>query len=322
MNAYLASILTLAGIWAMLALSLNLVVGYAGQVSLAQGALFGIGSYAAGIASTRYGVGFPIDLLISVMVTALAGALLAIPAIRVRHDFLVLTTLGINFVVVALFQNVNFFGGSQGIVGIPLIALGDELLTAQEVFYLVAALVAATVGSQWLLLRTWFGLRMIAIRDDEQAASASGISVASTKIWAFVLCGAYAGVAGGVYAHFIGSLFPTSFGFIESVTILAMVILGGAGTIAGPLVAAVLLRSLPEQLRFLQDWRLVVYGTLLAVTIRYQPAGLLGHGSFLRRALARLRGGRGRAPVVVPGEGDDGLRDDGDLPDPSTRASR
>jgi len=320
-NAYLASILALAGIWAILALSLNLVVGYAGQVSLAQGALFGIGAYTAGVASTRYGVGFPLDLLISVGVTALAGALLAVPAIRVRHDFLVLTTLGINFVVVALFQNVKFFGGSQGIVGIPLLALGDRLLTAQEAFYLIAALVAATVGSQWLLLRTWFGLRMIAIRDDEQAASASGISVASTKIWAFVLCGAYAGVAGGVYAHFIGSLFPTSFGFIESVTILAMVILGGAGTIVGPLVAAILLRSLPEQLRFFQDWRLVVYGTLLAVAIRYQPAGLLGHGSLLRRAMARLRVGRDRAPFVLPGGGDEGL-DHADAPDDTTTGPR
>jgi branched-chain amino acid transport system permease protein len=302
MSAYVASVLALAGIWAILALSLNLVTGYGGQVSLAQGALFGIGAYTAAISSTRYGIGFPADLLLAIVVTASVGALLGVPALRVRHDFLVLATLGFNFVVVAIFQYGDFFGGSQGILGVPLLQLGDQPLNAQQVLVLVWVLVGLTLVSQWYLLRTWFGLRLVAIRDDEAAAAASGIGVASTKIWAFVLCGAYAGIAGALYAHFIGSVFPGSFGFTESVTILAMVILGGEGTLIGPLVAAVILRSLPEQLRVVADWRLVIYGALLALAIRYQPAGLLGHGSALRRGIGQLLGrlnGRRAAPQEV-----------------------
>lgn len=296
MSDYLSTILVLAAIWSILALSLNLVTGYAGQVSLAQAAMFGVGAYTAGLLSTKTAIGFPEDLLVAAIVTAIVGGLVGLPALRVRHDFLVLTTLGLNFVVVAVFQYVPFFGGSQGIYGIPLMKLGGHVLSPQMTLVVAVVLLALTIGVQLWLLRTWFGVRMRAIRDDESAAVSSGISVAATKIWAFVISGAFAGIAGAVYAHFIGSLFPTSFGFIESVTILAMVILGGEATIIGPIVAAVILRSAPETLRFLEDWRLVIYGTLLAVVMRFAPQGLLGNGSALRVALgkswARVRGRR------------------------------
>ncbi len=292
MSEYLVSIITLAAIWVVLALSLNLVTGYAGQVSLAQGALFGVGAYAAAIAATRHNVTFPLDIPLAAAITATAGGLLALPALRVRHDFLVLTTMGVNFVVVAIFQYVDYFGASSGIVGIPLPALAGRTLSSHEVMAIAIGLAAFTFVSNWCLLRTWFGLRMVAIRDDEAAAAATGISVAATKIWAFVLAGAYAGIAGALYARFIGSVFPSSFGFVESVTILSMVILGGEGTLVGPLVAAVILRSLPEVLRPLADWRLVVYGLALALVIRFQPGGLLGHGSILRNLFSR-RAARG-----------------------------
>lgn len=294
MSGYLATILVLAAIWAILALSLNLVTGYAGQISLAQGAMFGIGAYTAGLASTKTSFGFPEDLLLAAVITGAVGALMGLPALRVRHDFLVLTTLGLNFVVIAMFTYVPFFGGSQGIYGIELMALGGNILSSTGTLVVVGIALALVVVIQLLLLRTWFGARMRAIRDDEEAAVASGISVASTKIWAFTISGAFAGLAGGLYAHFIGSLFPTSFGFIESITILSMVILGGEGTIIGPIVAAVILRSAPEMLRGLEDWRLIIYGALLAVVMRFSPAGLLGHGSVLRNAVLRLAG-RGRA---------------------------
>ncbi|MFI6322947.1 branched-chain amino acid ABC transporter permease [Nonomuraea sp. NPDC050556] len=285
MSGYLASVLVSAGIMAILALSLNLVVGYAGQVSLAQGALFGVGAYTAAIASTRYGVAFPFDVVPAVLVTALVGTLIAVPALRVRHDFLVLTTMGVNFVVVGLFQFVPYFGGSQGIVGIPLLPF-----SAVETMWLVLFCLVVTLATQWLLLRTWFGLRLTAIRDDEGAAAATGVGVAATKIWAFTFSGAYAGLAGCLYAHYIGSIFPGGFGFVQSVTILAMVILGGEGTLAGPVLAAVLLTVLPEQLRFVEEWRLVLYGALIVVIIRFMPAGLLGHGSPLRRLYGVARG--------------------------------
>lgn len=288
MTEYLVSVGTVASIWVVLALSLNLVTGFAGQVSLAQGALFGSGAYAAAILSTRHGIAFPLDLVLAAVVTALVAAIVALPAIRIRHDFLVLTTMGVNFVLVAVFQYSDYFGGSSGIVGVPLFKLGDALLSPVEILLLALGLACFTLATQWLLLRTWFGLRLVAIRDDEAAAAATGISVSATKIWAFALAGAYAGLAGAFYAHFIGSVFPSSFGFVESVTILSMVVLGGEGTLIGPTVAAIVLRSLPEVLRPVEDWRLVIYGLALALVIRFQPAGLLGHGSFLRRACGRV----------------------------------
>jgi branched-chain amino acid transport system permease protein len=312
MSDYVASIGVLAAIWAILALSLNLVTGYAGQISLAQGAMFGIGAYTAALVSTKTDFGFPQDLVLAVAVTGAVGALMGLPALRVRHDFLVLTTLGLNFVVVALFTYVPFFGGAQGIYAIPLMEFRGSILSPQATFWLVLGALVLTVLLQVAMLRTWFGLRMRAIRDDEDAAVASGISVAATKIWAFAFSGAFAGLAGGLYAHFIGSVFPTSFGFIESITILAMVILGGEATIIGPIVAAVILRSAPELMRFLEDWRLVIYGTLLAVVMRFQPAGLLGHGSPLRRfatGLWQSRRDRANPRTAAAGDGESELDD-------------
>jgi branched-chain amino acid transport system permease protein len=287
MSGYLISVMTFIGIWMMLSMSLNLLMGYAGQVSIGHAAFFGIGGYTVAMATVKLGLGFPLDMLLATGVTALAGGFLGLPALRVRHDFLVLATIGINFIVVAVFQYTPALGGAYGIVGIPPIEIAGIEFLGGPMLVLVYAVVALLFGLKALLLRTWFGVRLIAIREDEDAAAAIGISVASTKIWAFVISAGVAGLAGGFYARQLGSVFPENYGFVESVTVLTMVVLGGAGTLIGPIVGTLILGGLPEYLRVVQDWRYVIYGLVLVGLMIFERDGLLGHGSRLRRVFAR-----------------------------------
>jgi len=287
-DAYLISVMTFIGIWIIMAMSLNLLVGYAGQVSIGHAAFFGIGGYTVAVATVKMGLPFPIDLVLAAVVSGILGGFLGLPALRVRHDFLVLATIGINFIVVAVFQYTPALGGAYGIVGIPPIAIAGVELLGLGMLLLVAAIAVALFVLKALLLKTWFGVRLIAIREDEDAAAAIGINVASTKIWAFVLACGGAGIAGALYARQLGSVFPENFGFVESVTVLTMVVLGGAGTLIGPVIGAIILGGLPEYLRFLHEWRYVIYGLLLTVLVIFERDGLMGPESRLRALLTRL----------------------------------
>lgn len=295
MDGYLISVATFIGIWMLMSMSLNLLVGYAGQVSIGHAAFFGIGAYTTAYCTVKLGLPFPVDLVAAMVVTGIAGGFLGLPALRVRHDFLVLATIGINFIVVAIFQYTPALGGAFGIVGIPPIRIAGMDFLGLSMLLLVLAFVVLIFGLKALLLRTWFGVRLIAIREDEEAAAAIGVNVASTKIWAFVLSCGVAGLAGSLYARQLASVFPESFGFVESVTVLTMVVLGGAGTLVGPLVGAVIIGGLPEYLRPIKEWRYVIYGLTLVLLMIFERDGLLGRESRLRRLLARLAVRRGAA---------------------------
>jgi len=287
-DAYLISVMTFIGIWVIMAMSLNLLVGYAGQVSIGHAAFFGIGGYTVAVATVKMGLPFPVDIVLAAIVSGILGGFLGLPALRVRHDFLVLATIGINFIVVAIFQYTPALGGAYGIVGIPPITIAGVEFLGLGMLLLVAAMAAGLFLLKALLLKTWFGVRLVAIREDEDAAAAIGINVASTKIWAFVLACGGAGIAGALYARQLGSVFPENFGFVESVTVLTMVVLGGAGTLIGPVIGAIILGGLPEYLRFLHEWRYVIYGLLLTLLVIFEPDGLLGTESRLRALLTRL----------------------------------
>ena len=295
MDAYLISVFTFIGIWIILAMSLNLLMGYAGQVSIGHAAFFGIGAYTSAMATVEFGIGFPFDLILAAIIAGVLGGFLSLPALRVRHDFLVLATIGINFIVVAILLYTPAFGGAYGIVGIPPITVAGVEFLGLSMLLLVYAFAAVILVLKALLLKTWFGVRLVAIREDEEAAAAIGINVASTKIWAFVLSCSVAGLAGALYARQLGSVHPESFGFVESVTVLAMVVLGGAGTLIGPVIGAIILGGLPEYLRFMHEWRYVFYGVILTVLMIFERDGLLGPQSRLRIALLRRRRARQEA---------------------------
>jgi branched-chain amino acid transport system permease protein len=291
---YFVSIAVFAGIWVALALSLNILMGYAGQVSLGHAAFFGIGAYTSAILTQRYGQAFFVGLLAAILLTGVVGALLGLPSLRVRHDFLVLATMGVNFVVVALFKYMDFFGGALGVIDIPTPRFFG---ITNDIPYLIFVWLYAlfTLGVSWHLSKTWAGMALNAVRLDEDAAASVGVSVPRFKIIAFIVSAALAGGAGSLYAHYLKSLFPDTFSFLESIVILSMVVVGGVGTLRGPIFGAIVLRALPELLRGLQDYRFTVYGALLVVMMLFQPMGLLGDESALWRWLKQLAASRRRA---------------------------
>ena len=294
LSGYAVSVASFAGIWVILSLSLNILVGFAGQVSLGQAAFFGIGAYTSAILSVRYGMPWIVAFLGAILVTAVAGGLLGLPSLRVRHDFLVLATIGINFVVVAVFKYVSFFGGAMGIIGLPAPSILGVRLRGVPFLLLVVVVACLALWVSWYVSRTWAGLGFRTVRDDEDAAESVGVSVPRFKIYAFILSGALAGAAGSLYAHFIGSLFPDHFAFVESIVILSMVVFGGAGTLRGPVVGAIILKAAPEFLRFVEVYRFAIYGGLLVLMMMFQPMGILGEGSFLWKIL------KGRKHSNVP----------------------
>jgi branched-chain amino acid transport system permease protein len=209
--------------------------------------------------------------------------------------------MGVNFVVVAIFKYVDFFGGAMGLVNIPAPTLfGATFRGGTPYLALVWIYAVFTWLVSWYLSKTWTGLAFQTVRIDEDAAAAVGVSVPRFKIYAFGISAALAGGAGSLYGHFIGSVFPDTFVFVESIAILSMVIFGGVGTLRGPIVGAIILKAAPEMLRFVQDYRFTIYGALLVLMMLFQPMGLIGDGSWLWRSLTSLF--RRQPQAVAPQE--------------------
>ncbi len=288
MSAYFVTVAITIGIYVILAISLNIITGYAGQISLGHAAFFGIGAYASGMLATRVGAPFFLCLPFAVVVTGIVGAILGIPCLRVKEDFLAITTMGINFVVQAIFLYVPFFGGALGISNIPVPSIhGAEMTKSAYLIMVVLFVLLAVVVDGWLT-RSWTGLALASIREDETAAEMSGVNLTRFKVIAFVLGSAMAGLAGGLYAHFMSFISAADFGFPESIVILSMVVFGGIGTLRGPIIGAIILGIAPELFRPILDYRTLLYGAMLVALMRFQPQGLLGIDSFLTRNFRRL----------------------------------
>jgi len=305
--SYFLVVATTVAIFAVLSVGLNIAVGYAGQPHLAQSAFFGIGAYLVAVLTTRYELSFWAALPIAIAVTAAAGIVLGAISLRLREDFLAIVTIGLNFVIVAVFQYVPWFGGSTGIYAIPLPSIGGTTFGNEAFFVSGLAMLAIAVAVSWYLSRTWLGLGLASLRDDELASASSGTPVAPFKIVAFVASAAIAGMAGSLYAPFLSAITPNTFGFTESVVILAMVMLGGSGTIRGAILGAVILGALPELFRFVSDYRLLIFGGILVLVLRFQPAGILGTDSAVTRAWHRWAGGRAEYDAASGGSGTGGV---------------
>jgi len=270
----------------MLAVSLNMITGFCGQFSLGHAAFYGAGAYAAASLAAS---GSPVvpALLAGIAVAALLGAVVGFASLRLRHDFLAVTTIGVSFLFVGFVRKQAWLGAEMGISRIPPSGLGSE---GNALLILGCAL--ATIGLSLYVNRSWMGFSFRAVGDDEDAARTVGISVTAYKLAAFTLGTAIAGLAGGLYAYFTQFIVPDSFGFLVSVMLMAMVVIGGTGSTLGVAAAAVILTLLPEFFRFMNDYRLLVFGALLVLVVRFAPGGLAGIG---RAAIARARG-RGAAP--------------------------
>ncbi len=288
LSGYVVTVLITIGIYIILALSLNIVTGYAGQISLGHAAFMGIGAYTSALLYTKAGWPFWPAFLAAGLIAGLVGAILAIPCLRVREDFLAITTMGINFVVEAVFLYIPFFGAGMGIGGINAPSLFGQELDKAGFLALVAAVILATIAADRWLTRSWTGLAWSAIREDEQAAGAMGIDVVRFKVLAFTLGSMGAGFAGSLYAHFLTFIMPVNFNFGQSMVILSMVVFGGIGTLRGPIVGAIVLGALPEISRPAMEYRTFLYGILLLLLMRYQPDGILGERSVIVRGWRAL----------------------------------
>jgi branched-chain amino acid transport system permease protein len=278
---YFLFVCNLAMIYAILALGLNLLMGYGGQISVGHAAFFGIGAYTSAILCVDHGWSFWSALPAAVLSSSAFGLLLGIPALRVRGHYLILATLGFGEIVRLVLQNWQALTkGPTGIVGIPPIQIGGfSFATEQRFYYIALAFLAIAVLVSRRVVRTRSGRELITVRDNELAAELMGVHTTRVKLFAFTVSAAFAGVAGSLYAHMGGFISPDVFTFEISVLVLIMVMLGGAGTLYGPVFGAVLLTVLPEMLREFKELYLFSYGIgilLLAVFLPRGLAGLLG----------------------------------------------
>ncbi len=253
----------------ILALSLNLISGFCGQVSLGHAAFYGLGAYAAALCSVA-GLPFGVSMLAGVLVAGAFGIVVGFTALRVREDFLAIVTMGVGFLFLGAVRKQSWLGAEMGISKIP--SPLDKWGYAALAIGAALALVLLSLHVR----RSWMGRAFGAVAQDEDAARTIGIDVAGYKIAAFFLGTAAAGFAGGIYAHMTQLVVPDAFNFIQSVTILAMVVVGGIGSTSGVVAGAVLLTLMPELFRFINDYKLLVYGGLLLLVMRFSPDGLAG----------------------------------------------
>jgi len=288
MNAYVITIATIIAINAITVCGLNVIVGYAGQISLGHAAFVGIGAYSAALLSTKAGMSFWSALPAVIAISGFIGLLLGLPSLRVKDDVLAITTIGINFIVEAIFLYIPFFGGAMGIGGIPTIMLFGLKIKGLSFLLLCVMFLSLILFVCWWFMRSWAGLACFALREEESASSSMGISPMRFKLLAFVIGTAIAGLGGALYAHYMRFISASDFSFPVSISLLSMLVLGGMGNLWAPIIGAAILGSLPEIFRPLVNYRILFYTVLLLLMIRFQPGGLLGEESFARRTLSSI----------------------------------
>ena len=270
MSAYIASLVSVIGINMILALSLNIITGFCGQVSLGHAAFYGIGAYTAAYLS-KLGIPLSLTLPAGAVMAGVIGVVVGLTSLRVRHDFLAVTTMGIGFVFLGFVRKQKWLGGELGISGIPASGL-DPVVYAALILGFAVAVVALTL---WIK-RSWMGFTFDAVADDEDAAPTVGINVSIYKLTAFGIGTALAGLAGGLYVYFARIILPDTFDFVQSIAILTMVVIGGTGSVWGVAAATIGLTLLPEVSRAASDYRLLIFGAMLMLVMRFSPGGLAG----------------------------------------------
>lgn len=278
LNAYHVDVLNSIGLYALLALSLNLILGEAGLFNMGHAAFYAMGAYTAAILNTRYQIPILWTLPLSGLVAGLFALAVARPVIHLRGDYLLIVTIGVGEIVrIALVNNVfGITGGANGIFGISRPNFfGFVIRQPQHFYYLIWGFVAITILLFYLLKQSRFGRALNYLREDEVAAEGSGVNTDYYKLAVFVLGAAWAGMTGTLFAAKMTIISPESFSFWESVVLFMIVILGGAGNMAGVLLAAFLVIGLPELFREFSSARMLVFGLVMMVMMVVRPQGLL-----------------------------------------------
>jgi branched-chain amino acid transport system permease protein len=273
-------------IFAILAIGLSLVMGLAGQVSLAQAAFFGAGAYGSAILTATYGWNAWLAAPVAVLGACAVALLVGLPALRVQSHYLGIVSLGLAVAFASLLTNATITGGASGISRIPPLALpGVDLTDEYNYYYLVLAVLAAALAFALFIARTTLGRRFRAMRDDGLAAGAAGIEIAQYRLIAFLLAGLMGGVAGVLYAHLVRYVSADTFSLDVMFLLLAMVVIGGRDSIWGAVVGAALLITARDLLTGIQTYQQLAYGSLIVATVVFAPQGLAGAAAAARRRL-------------------------------------
>jgi branched-chain amino acid transport system permease protein len=283
MNFFLSFII-LAEIFAIVAISTNLLMGVVGIFSVSQAAIMGIGAYATALLMIA-NVPFPLAILIAAVICAVVNVVASLPSLRLAGDYFIITSFGMQFVATAVFINwQDLTGGASGLAGVPVASLFGIMLASSVQFALLSTAALALVAlSFWLIMRSPYGKLLHAIRLDEIAVIAAGRRVLAAKASASAMSGAYAAIAGGLYATYISFIDPVSFDIHVSVLVVTMVVVGGARTLAGPIIGAFLLIAIPQLLAMIElpstlvgPARQLIYGAILIAFMLWRPQGIAG----------------------------------------------
>lgn len=278
----------LTGINILLAWSVYVIM-LTGQVSIGNSAFMAIGAYVSGILTVKFGFPLVFSLILASLFAAVAGAAIGFPAIRLKGVYLIMVTIGIAASVETLFQNISYVGGVGGFGG-----MNGTTVTLVLICVAIVGLIL------WGISKTPLQRIFEAIREDERVAASMGIHVTFVKVFAFAFGAGIAALGGGLYSHYMTFISPDNFGIWASILMILYVILGGTNNMWGPALGAVLMTLLPEYIRFLADWRITVFGTLIVVLLLFRPEGLLA----FRSVTARIKNTFAAKPLEMAGEED------------------
>lgn len=280
-DPYTLQILVNIGIGIILALGLNIITGLTGQLSLGHAAFMSVGAFTGALLTIKTGTPFYLNVLLSGLITAGIAALIGWPILRLTGDYLAICTLGFAEIVKVVFLNLEVTNKALGLT-VPTPADAVPMPVA------VLIVVILTIIASTFIQNSRFGRALKAIRDDEIAAEAIGINIARYKVQSFAISAFMAGTGGCLYAHFLGYINPSDFGFLKSIDMLSMIVLGGLGSVPGAVFGASLLSAAPEFLRFMSQYRMLVYGALLVFLMVFRPNGMLGGVNFTELVLDKL----------------------------------
>ncbi len=277
-SPYYNTVLILVGIYVILAVSLDLLIGFAGQISVGHAAFFALGAYTSGIFTAKHSLSPPVALLGGLFVSGFVAWGIGRAVLRLKGYYLAMATLGLNAVVVKLITGfASVTGGASGLLNIPPFRiLGLTLQDHTYYYYFVWVIVILVILLCLGLAKSPFGNALIAIHSDEEAASTLGIDCPKYKLHVFVISSILAGVAGSLFAHFMGFIAPDDFDIFTSILVLVMLFLGGVGTIYGAALGAAFLKLLPEVTYRFQTYELFFHGLILVLVLIFMPRGLLG----------------------------------------------
>lgn len=290
-NTYYLQIMTFIGINTLLALGLNMLMGYTGQVSLGHAAFYGIGAYTTAILSGTYGITPWLALVCAVAAAVLIAFIVGLPTLRLSGYYLGMGTLGFGMIVnIVIREWADVTGGASGFVGIPVLEAGTLVfMSGASYYFLVWAIVFAAIIICRRLLASRTGRALRAIHDGEKAAVAIGVNTHVLKLQIFMFSAALGAVAGFLYAHFVLFISPESFGFMVSIKMVTMVVIGGMASVWGALLGAVVLTLLPEVLHGFAEYEMIVFGLILMVVMIFMPQGLTRGIMDLIRTAGRAR---------------------------------